>query len=451
MLTSMMAASLFAASCAAPRTGTDALPDTTTMETDFGSAVGLGDPVVPWAGNPGYDVSRYDWGLRFDPTTGTLSGTDRITATALQDKGSVSLDYTGPAPLSIRLNGEDASFDYEPPKIQLETDLLAGDEFEVEIVLGGSPEQTESRTGWLEDGELVYTVAVVPGDTASWIPVNDTPRDPAVFTVRIEADGGLSGIVSGTPGDTDPIIWETPIPVSEVGLAIGVFENRRADGLTWPTLTISWPRDSIAPSEQATDDEIAAALPFLESFLGPFPFPTLGLTKIGALRGGNSTPGQIFLGVFDRLTVTHELAHQWIGGSVGSFDSSDSWWREGIPEYLALAWIATQDRGDDLTSTMREMYDQLGPTTRALRDVTERGDRGDRATYMRGALSIHAMHVAMGDDAFRKGLAGFAVGFRGRSASTEDLITAMQRHTDVALAALLPPWIDEEGLPPFPG
>lgn len=96
------------------------------------------------------------------------------------------------------------------------------------------------------------------------------------------------------------------------------------------------------------------------------------------------------------------------------------------------------------------MYERIAPNTRAPRDVGDPGDRSDNAIFVRGPLAIYALHVALGDESFRAGLARLTAEFQGRSMSTEDFTDVMQAHTDVDVAAVLLPWIDDEELPAFP-
>ena len=458
IVSSLLFAGLLAA-CAASKTGSteatagDSVPlpqGSSTTQPVVSGPVGVGDPLAPWAGNPGYDAIRYEWRLAVDPSSGILSGTTLLTATAVEALDSISVDYSGPAPVSVSVAGEVVEFDYTSPKLDVPADLDAGETFTLEVILNGAPDAGTSGTGWIHQGDLVYTAALLPGDTASWVPLNDTPTDPAVFSVTIDAGVGTA-VISGTPmtanGETT---WETPVAVSEVGMAVGAFEKRDVTSVSQPEVAVWTLQGQIPPSEQAIDNVVGDMLSFHESFLGPFPFPTLGLTKIQGLPGGNSTPGLIFLGVFDQLTMAHELVHQWIGGSVGTASSRDAWLREGIPEYLAISWLTSQEEESSLQERLRSMYEQIAPSTRAPRDVSDIGDRSDSAVFVRGPLAIHALHVAMGDQAFRAGLVQLTSEYEGRSVSTEEFIDVMQSQSDLDVGAVIYPWIDEEELPPFP-
>ena len=447
-ISSLLLAGLLIA-CAGSETEPNEQPTAAPEGSTAPGPVGAGDPLVPWAGNPGYDVIRYDWRLSVDPSSGELSGTAVLTATALENLDSISLDYAGPTPEAVFVDGVKVEFDYSSPKLELPADIEAGNGFTVEALLNGTP-ASGSGFGWIHRGDLVYTVALLPGDTASWVPLNDTPKDPAVFSVMVDAGAGSVAVASGTPATSNgETTWETPMAVSEFGMAVGDFEQRRVVSVSRPQITMWTPAGPVPPNEEAIDDQIGGMLSYLESFLGPFPFPTLGVTKVDGLPGANSTPGQIFLGVFGRLTVAHELAHQWIGGSVGTESSRDSWLREGLPEYLAVSWVAEQEEVSP-EGRLRSMYERIAPSTRAPRDVDDPGDRSDDAIFVRGPLAVYALHVALGDESFRAGLAQLTAEYEGRSISTENFIDVMQAQTEVDVSAVMSPWIDDEELPPFP-
>ncbi|MGH8924456.1 MAG: M1 family aminopeptidase [Acidimicrobiia bacterium] len=413
---------------------------------------GLGDPVVPWAGNVGYDAIRYQWDLIVDPAAGTLDAVTVMEAVGTKETPVLSLDFSGPTPSRVVVNGQVTEFEHHPPKLLVSHPTEPGEELRVEIDFEGNPEPHTpagfpGKLGWIHQADLVYSSAVLPGDTATWAPLNDTPLDPAIFSVLVSTPRGMGAVASGTPTETAGITrWETLLPVTEFGFAAGELQQRTLAGD--PLITFSAIAGLSLPSEP-WDERLPELVEFLEGFLGPFPFATLGLTQVTGLPGGNSTPGQIFLGMYEEELIAHELGHQWIGGSVSTASSRDVWLREGVPEYLAYAWIAERD-STSLDDRMQSIHTRLGRETRALLDVDEPADRGDDATYLRGALAFHALRKAVGDRDFRAGLMSFTAEYSGRSATTESFIEAIQKHTEVAVAEILGPWIEQEEMPPVP-
>ena len=53
---------------------------------------GLGDPYYPQAGNSGYDVTKYQIMINWDPATQSISGTTTISALAAQQLNSFYFD-----------------------------------------------------------------------------------------------------------------------------------------------------------------------------------------------------------------------------------------------------------------------------------------------------------------------------------------------------------------------
>lgn len=439
-------------------TTTRATPETTTAQSttvattapEPARPTGLGDTLVPWAGNHGYDAIEYTWQLQVDPDAEDIEAVATMRAKATHDVDLIALDFTGPSPDYVTYDGTSVDFEYVPPKLTIETAPDTGQSFTVEVGYQGVPEPVGNARGWIRRDDHVYSSAALPGDTASWIPLNDTPLDPAVFRIEVETPAGATALASGVPAESvETSRWETTMPVSEIGLAAGYFQSREVE-TTDPTITISVPEVRELPDPESVDDLIPDILEHLEGYLGPFPFPTLGLTQVeGELA--NSTPGQIFLGgFFNPRDIVHEMAHQWIGGSVGTAASRDIWFREGIPEYLSIVWATNQPSGDSLADRLSAMHDQISPSTRVPLEVTEPAHRGDETTYLRGALAIHVLSEAMGDPAFREGVQAFTTDFVGGSASTEDFIETMGQHTTVDLDSTLTPWIGQEAVPSLP-
>src|SRR3978361_935533 len=71
---------------------------------------GLGDPLLPLAGNGGYDVGHYGLTLSYEPDTHVLDGRALITAEAEQDLSQFDLALRGFDIPSLTVNGRPAAF-----------------------------------------------------------------------------------------------------------------------------------------------------------------------------------------------------------------------------------------------------------------------------------------------------------------------------------------------------
>lgn len=135
-----------AVACSPSEMATGPLPD------------GLGDPIVPTAGNVGYDATSYSWDLTVDPATGSLEAETTMIAVADVALDQVVLDYAGPAPLTVTINGSPAEFHAKDGKLVIDQPVDLGSEFNVEISYAGTPSPIQPggfgpEIGWLHQGD----------------------------------------------------------------------------------------------------------------------------------------------------------------------------------------------------------------------------------------------------------------------------------------------------------
>jgi aminopeptidase N len=416
--------------------------------------VGLGDPIVPSAGNHGYDARRYLWDLEIDPESNTLTSTASMRAVALESRARVTLDFSGPRVTDVRINGEAAEYARADGKLVVNASVAESDRFEIEVDYGGTPEPVlGAGRGWLAKPGSIRTFSLLPGDAAGWAPLNDSPLDPARYTLRITVPDPFVATASGTLVETlaredrKTFVWKVDLPVTEVTFAVGEYRNDRVIGPSGLTIDIAFPTDA-AVADIPSLKQLPNMLAFLQARLGPFPFPSLGLTFVWLFGGGgDSTPGRINLSDVQEIGLVHELAHQWMGGSVGTASSQDAWLREGLPTYVEALWTARRHGAQAGESMIENFRRQLGPSTRPPLDVDDLADRSDDVTYLRGALVMHALRLEVGEQAFFRALKAFFKSYRGRSASTKDFIDTVERVVGRDLTNFFTAWLSRERVP----
>ncbi len=74
----------------------------------------------------------------------------------------------------------------------------------------------------------------------------------------------------------------------------------------------------------------------------------------------------------------------------------------------------------------------------------------DDRVYKRGALTLHALRLTVGDDAFFALLRGWVGDHSGGSVTTEDFRAYAASQTGADLDDLFDAWLDEERLPDLP-
>ena len=416
--------------------------------------VGLGDPIVPSAGNPGYDARRYLWDLEIDPESNTLTSTASMGAVALESLDHVTLDFSGPRVTDVRINGEAAEYARADGKLVVNRPFAESERFEIEVDYSGTPEPVlGAGRGWLAEPGSIRTFSLLPGDVAGWAPLNDTPLDPARYTLRITVPDPFVATASGTlvetlaREDAKTYVWRVDLPVTEVTFAVDEYRTDTLSGPSGLPIDIAFPTDT-AVADIPSLKQLPNMLAFLQARLGPFPFPSIGLTFVRLFGGGgDSTPGRINLSDGQEIGLVHELAHQWMGGSVGTASSQDAWLREGLPTYVEALWTARRQGVAAGESMIEDFRRQLGPSTRPPLDVDDLADRSDDVTYLRGALVMHALTLEVGQRAFFRALKGFFKSYRGKSASTKDFIETVERVVGRDLTDFFDAWLSREPVP----
>jgi aminopeptidase len=74
----------------------------------------------------------------------------------------------------------------------------------------------------------------------------------------------------------------------------------------------------------------------------------------------------------------------------------------------------------------------------------------DDRVYKRGALTLFALHRAVGDEAFFTVLRAWVERFRFASVTTSDFRVLVLELCGPAAAGILTPWLDARPLPPLP-
>jgi hypothetical protein len=144
---------------------------------------GLGDPYYPQAGNSGYDVSKYQIMINFDPGTQSITGTTTISAQATQQLNSFYFD--------LALHADKATVNAAPAEsvrrgfsevyVEPAQEIAAGSTFQVVVAYSGKPgehRQGDVQPWFATDGE--WTIAGEPRRTTTGIQQDQGSRPSIV-------------------------------------------------------------------------------------------------------------------------------------------------------------------------------------------------------------------------------------------------------------------------------
>jgi aminopeptidase N len=427
-------------------------------------ADGAGDPYYPHMGNGGYDVLHYTIDLSVGMSGNTIAGTTIIRAQATQDLGAFNLDFHGLEIGDVMVGGAPAHFSREGNEltITLPDDLPDGDIFTVTVTYGGVPDPIDdpgvpfARLGWVVYEPGVFVLSE-PSGAMSWFPVNNHPTDKATYTFRITvakpfvvaANGLLKEEVDH--GDSTTYVWEAKDPMAShlATVAIAELAAMTEKGPNGLPIRNYFPPDA---DERVTAvfERTADMIRFYSDVFGAYPFEAYGVVVMNtdfpaALE--TQTLSTFGLAALDESVVAHELIHQWFGNSVSLSTWQDIWLSEGFAIYFEGLWREHTDGTFSLNDRMNRLYDSI--VARRLPAPADPSVEGlfSATVYDRGAWTLHALRLQVGDEVFFDIVRAYYERFRGGNASTSDFIAVAEEVSNQDLAGLFEGWLFAHEVP----
>jgi aminopeptidase N len=440
---------------------------------------GIGDPYLPSAGNGGYDVSHYEIALEIDPISGEIQGRTVIRAQATQGLSSFDLDLSGLEIASVTVDGHGAEYRRKGQELVVTCpDLLeAGASFSTEVDYSGTPAPVNDAesfpVGWQQEGDAIYTLDE-PLGAATWFPVNDHPSDKATYLFRLTVPEPYVATANGVLVDTEvrgterTFVWETKQPLASYLAAVTVGDYVVEKSTTSNGVPI---RNYFARalSGQATTAfaRTGEVLAYYADLFGPYPFEAYGVVVPTADTGAameNQTLSLFGRDVLQRrlsdqtlgaVYLSHELAHQWFGDSVTITRWKDIWLNEGFATYASWLWLEHDQGPEALASAVDASVSML--TGEEYPPLGDPGADGlfSANVYRRGALTLHALRLTVGDDPFFRVLREWASRHQYGNVTTEDFIALVKEIARATppdnLAEFFDSWLYGTELPAFPG
>ena len=199
---------------------------------------------------------------------------------------------------------------------------------------------------------------------------------------------------------------------------------------------------------------------FLSSNFGPYPFGAAGgivdNVEIGFALENQTRPvySPLFWTVpgLGDIVVVHELAHQWYGDSLAVAAWQHIWLNEGFATYAEWLWsehegIATaQQQFDDFYG----LFAEDDPFWSVIIGDPGVADLFNFAIYARGAMTLHQLRLAVGDEDFFTILRRWASEHAGGNVTTDEFIALSEEVSGQDLDELFETWLFTPGKPVLP-
>ena len=428
-----------------------------------------GDPYLPTHGNGGYRATRYDLDLDYRVASNHLTGRARLSLVATQALSRFSLDLGGLRVARVSVDGRrPARYAHRGGKLHVTPaePLPVGAGFAVEVQYSGNPQPLRSlwgEVGWeeLTDGVIV---ASQPSGAPSWFPCNDHPADKASYRIAVTTEAAYQVLANGRLVDQARLasrrrwVFDQPEPMATylATVQVGLYELLEVAAGSVPQRALVPARlRELFRRDFARQPEMVRL--FTELF-GPYPFPAYTVVVTDddleipleaqalSVFGANHLDGR----QGHQRLVAHELAHQWFGNSVTLSTWQHIWLHEGFACYAEWLW-SEHCGGPSAQALAMQHRARLASLPQDLLV----GDPGpalmfDDRVYKRGALTLHALRLTVGDAAFFATLRDWTDTHRHGVASTQDFVDCASRHTDTSLHALFRAWLEEAPLPLLP-
>ena len=431
------------------------------------------DPYLVGHGDTRYRVTHYDLELQYRVSTNRLDERALLHVVIAEPTTRIDVDLRGLHVGKVLVDGVVAKHRAKNTGVSVEVGPRSiGDTFVVEMRVSGKPKPVpgiHGEAGWeeLTDGSMV---GAQPQGAPSWFPCNNDAANKATYRIQVTTASEYHVVANGTlverarVGNATRWVYEMKWPMSPYLATVQIGRYREElRAATVPVSIVCPPRAQVGAG--TAFEHQAEMVNFFSKLYGPYPFAEYraviadDVLEIPLEAQGLSSFGSNFIPLTwnnERL-VAHELAHQWFGNCVTGKQLRDIWLHEGFACYSEWLWSEHKRNWCDSPTTQEraaQRYESLDPMP-AGSTLARPGMKHmfDDWVYKRGALTLHALRVLIGDTAFFELLRSWVRQNADGLVTTEQFMEHCRNFAGIRsreMDALLDAWLFRAELPPLP-
>nr|WP_315239026.1 M1 family metallopeptidase [uncultured Flavobacterium sp.] len=385
-----------------------------------------------------WDLKYYHLDVKVNPANKTISGSNKIRYTVLNEYSKMQIDLQEPMQIyKVTQEGKELKFERDGNVffVQLVADQKVGEIKEIIVSFGGKPKEAvnppwDGGITWKKDKNgKDFIASSCQGLGASvWWPCKDHMYDEVenmLISVNVPEDlidvsnGRLQSVKKEKDG-TNTFNWYVSNPINNYGVNINIgdyvnFSEKYKGEKGNLDCDYYVLRDNLALAKEQFKD-VPKMLKAFENWFGPYPFyedsyklveaPYLGMEHQSSVTYGNQYKngylGRDLSGTgwglkFDFIII-HESGHEWFANNITYKDIADMWIHESFTNYsesLFLEYYYGKEAGVEYVIGCRKNIKNDIPILGHY-DVNNEGS-GDM--YPKGANMLHMIRQIINDDA----------------------------------------------------
>jgi hypothetical protein len=283
--------------------------------------------------------------------------------------------------------------------------------------------------------------------------------EASTYEVILTAPVGITPVASGTLDEE--VRGDTTVTYRYSAEEARDFSVVLLDGYGhWDTVVDgvtlrAWFRPQKGRAANITLDRASDALTLFTRLIGPLRYDEVELVEVPMQRAaGVEFSGLILVSsayaanpedAFYDIIISHEVAHQWFYSGVGNDIIEDPWLDESLATYLSYLFLDAFIGPDVASGTLTQWENsyeaaRAGAPHAAIASPVYAFSQSSvygAFVYSGGALFLHAVRGAIGDEAFFAALAAYYAENLGRIASPAALITAFEASCECRFPEIL--------------